>query len=177
MNETRSGKLAVVAAGGTGGHLFPAQALAQVLVGRGWRVVLATDERVQTLSRDFPAERRIPLSAATFRRGDFWTWAARADGTVDWPTAGGAAQLMTPHGPVVRYAPIAALVGTQTSPTFEDCRIPFATLTDRALLYRGGDGQSVFAYNSGMVVTDIALGRTLAESARAKGLGQEVALW
>src|SRR6516165_440104 len=63
-------RLAVVAAGGTGGHLFPAQALAQTLVGRGWRVVLATDERVQTLSRDFPAERRIALSAATFRPGD-----------------------------------------------------------------------------------------------------------
>jgi ornithine cyclodeaminase/alanine dehydrogenase-like protein (mu-crystallin family) len=39
------------------------------------------------------------------------------------------------------------------------------------------DRQTVFAYNSGMVVTDIALGRTLAESARAKGLGQEVSLW
>jgi ornithine cyclodeaminase len=42
---------------------------------------------------------------------------------------------------------------------------------------RLADEQTVFAYNSGMVVTDIALGRTLAESARAKGLGQEVALW
>jgi UDP-N-acetylglucosamine--N-acetylmuramyl-(pentapeptide) pyrophosphoryl-undecaprenol N-acetylglucosamine transferase len=62
--------LAVVAAGGTGGHLFPAQALAQALVARGWRVALATDERVQTLSESFPAERRIPLSAATFRPGD-----------------------------------------------------------------------------------------------------------
>jgi cell division protein FtsW len=64
------GKLAVVAAGGTGGHLFPAQALAQALVARGWRVVLATDERVQTLSASFPAEERIPLSAATFKPGD-----------------------------------------------------------------------------------------------------------
>jgi ornithine cyclodeaminase len=35
----------------------------------------------------------------------------------------------------------------------------------------------VFAFNSGMVVTDIALGRMLAEAARAKGLGQEVELW
>ncbi|HZZ89682.1 MAG TPA: undecaprenyldiphospho-muramoylpentapeptide beta-N-acetylglucosaminyltransferase [Caulobacteraceae bacterium] len=65
-----SAKLAVVAAGGTGGHLFPAQALAQALVARGWRVVLATDERVQTLTHDFPAERLIPLSAATFKPGD-----------------------------------------------------------------------------------------------------------
>ena len=65
-----TGKLAVVAAGGTGGHLFPAQALAQALTARGWRVVLATDERVQALSASFPAERRIPLSAATFKPGD-----------------------------------------------------------------------------------------------------------
>jgi UDP-N-acetylglucosamine--N-acetylmuramyl-(pentapeptide) pyrophosphoryl-undecaprenol N-acetylglucosamine transferase len=63
-------KLAVIAAGGTGGHLFPAQALAQALVGRGWRIVLATDERVQSLSASFPAERIIPLSAATFKSGD-----------------------------------------------------------------------------------------------------------
>jgi UDP-N-acetylglucosamine--N-acetylmuramyl-(pentapeptide) pyrophosphoryl-undecaprenol N-acetylglucosamine transferase len=62
--------LAVLAAGGTGGHLFPAQALAQVLVARGWRVVLATDGRVLTLSTNFPAERLIPLSAATFKPGD-----------------------------------------------------------------------------------------------------------
>jgi UDP-N-acetylglucosamine--N-acetylmuramyl-(pentapeptide) pyrophosphoryl-undecaprenol N-acetylglucosamine transferase len=63
-------KTAVVAAGGTGGHLFPAQALAEVLIARGWRVVLASDERVAGLAQDFPAERRIGLSAATFRRGD-----------------------------------------------------------------------------------------------------------
>jgi UDP-N-acetylglucosamine--N-acetylmuramyl-(pentapeptide) pyrophosphoryl-undecaprenol N-acetylglucosamine transferase len=61
------GRLAVVAAGGTGGHLFPAQALAQVLLSRGWRVVLAS---VRALSADFPAERHIALSAATFRPGD-----------------------------------------------------------------------------------------------------------
>jgi len=60
-------KLAVIAAGGTGGHLFPAQALAQALVARGWRTVLATDARVQTLSVSFPAEKVIPLSAATFK--------------------------------------------------------------------------------------------------------------
>jgi UDP-N-acetylglucosamine--N-acetylmuramyl-(pentapeptide) pyrophosphoryl-undecaprenol N-acetylglucosamine transferase len=63
-------KIAVLAAGGTGGHLFPAQALAEVLISRGWSVVLAADERVAGLSQDFPAERRIGLSAATFRPGD-----------------------------------------------------------------------------------------------------------
>src|SRR5258705_1063591 len=63
-------RIAVLAAGGTGGHLCPAQALAEVLVARGWSVVLASDERVAGLSQDFPAERRIGLSAATYRPGD-----------------------------------------------------------------------------------------------------------
>ena len=63
-------RLAVVAAGGTGGHLFPAEALAQVLISRGWRIVLATDARGARFAEGFPAEERIALSAATFRRGD-----------------------------------------------------------------------------------------------------------
>ncbi len=63
-------KIAVVAAGGTGGHLFPAQALAEALIARGWRIVLASDQRVAEFAGDFPAERRIGLSAATYRRGD-----------------------------------------------------------------------------------------------------------
>jgi UDP-N-acetylglucosamine--N-acetylmuramyl-(pentapeptide) pyrophosphoryl-undecaprenol N-acetylglucosamine transferase len=63
-------RLAVVAAGGTGGHLFPAQALAETLIGRGWRVVLATDERGGSYAGAFPAEARIALSAATYRPGD-----------------------------------------------------------------------------------------------------------
>lgn len=63
-------RIAIVAAGGTGGHLFPAQALAEALIARGWGIVLASDERVAGLAQDFPAERRIGLSAATFKSGD-----------------------------------------------------------------------------------------------------------
>jgi UDP-N-acetylglucosamine--N-acetylmuramyl-(pentapeptide) pyrophosphoryl-undecaprenol N-acetylglucosamine transferase len=48
--------IALVSAGGTGGHLFPAEALAAELRDRGWEVHLATDHRVETLGRGFPAE-------------------------------------------------------------------------------------------------------------------------
>jgi UDP-N-acetylglucosamine--N-acetylmuramyl-(pentapeptide) pyrophosphoryl-undecaprenol N-acetylglucosamine transferase len=63
-------KLAVVAAGGTGGHLFPAEALARALADRGWRIVLATDRRGADYAEDFPAEERLALDAATFKMGD-----------------------------------------------------------------------------------------------------------
>ena len=65
-----SARVAVVAAGGSGGHLFPAQALAEALIARGWRIVLATDDRGARFADSFPAEQRIALSAATFSRGD-----------------------------------------------------------------------------------------------------------
>jgi outer membrane protein OmpA-like peptidoglycan-associated protein len=81
--------------------------------------------------------------AARLRRGDHWIAPVRADGSVTWPGAETAnPQQQAPHGPAVRYAPLAILSPT-AGPT--DCRIPFATLTDRSLLYRGGDGQAVFA--------------------------------
>jgi len=63
-------RLAVIAAGGTGGHLFPAQALSEALAARGWRIVLATDERGASYAGAFPAEERIALSAATYKPGD-----------------------------------------------------------------------------------------------------------
>lgn len=43
----------VIAAGGTGGHFFPAEALAHALAGRGYRPVLMTDGR--SAGRDSPA--------------------------------------------------------------------------------------------------------------------------
>jgi outer membrane protein OmpA-like peptidoglycan-associated protein len=96
--------------------------------------------------------------AARLRRGDHWTAPVRADGSIAWPDAETAnPQQQTPHGPAVRYAPLAILnpASGQT-----DCRIPFATLTDRSLLYRGGDGQSAFA-PSATGATPVTLPQTL----------------
>ncbi|WP_432095110.1 ornithine cyclodeaminase family protein [Streptomyces sp. bgisy100] len=42
---------------------------------------------------------------------------------------------------------------------------------------RTDPAERIFAYNSGLVVTDIALGHRFAELAIAQGLGTEVALW
>ena len=63
-------RLAVLAAGAPGGHMFPAQALAGVLAARGWRVVLAPDARGAQYAHEFPAEERIALEAATAKGGD-----------------------------------------------------------------------------------------------------------
>jgi UDP-N-acetylglucosamine--N-acetylmuramyl-(pentapeptide) pyrophosphoryl-undecaprenol N-acetylglucosamine transferase len=56
----------VIAAGGTGGHLFPAEALAQELKRRGHPVVLVTDERGRSFAENFPADEVIGVKAATF---------------------------------------------------------------------------------------------------------------
>ena len=60
----------VIAAGGTGGHMFPAQALAEEMLARGWRVALATDARGLRYADGFPeAVERIGTRSATFAQG------------------------------------------------------------------------------------------------------------
>ncbi len=57
----------MIAAGGTGGHLFPGQALAQELKRRGHSIVLITDERVQHFDRLFPGADIFSVPAATIK--------------------------------------------------------------------------------------------------------------
>lgn len=58
-------KTFVLIAGGTGGHLFPAMALAQELIRRGHAVELMTDHRVESYGADFPARQIHIVPAAT----------------------------------------------------------------------------------------------------------------
>jgi UDP-N-acetylglucosamine--N-acetylmuramyl-(pentapeptide) pyrophosphoryl-undecaprenol N-acetylglucosamine transferase len=58
-------KLAVLVAGGTGGHLFPAQALGEELRSRGYAIHLMTDERVRDYGKNFPADAVHIIPSAT----------------------------------------------------------------------------------------------------------------
>jgi UDP-N-acetylglucosamine--N-acetylmuramyl-(pentapeptide) pyrophosphoryl-undecaprenol N-acetylglucosamine transferase len=65
-----TGKLLLIAAGGTGGHMFPAQALAEAMLARGWRVRLSTDDRGARYAGGFPAAVTVEqVASATFARG------------------------------------------------------------------------------------------------------------
>lgn len=57
--------LVLVCAGGTGGHLFPAEALSVALAARGCLVDLVTDERAEKYGRAFPARATHIVSSAT----------------------------------------------------------------------------------------------------------------
>lgn len=62
--------LLLIAAGGTGGHMFPAQALAEAMVRRGWRVKLSTDDRGARYAGGFPHVVAVEkVRSGTFARG------------------------------------------------------------------------------------------------------------
>jgi len=65
----KDGRPIVVAAGGTGGHLFPAEALSNALAARGMAVELVTEERATKYGAAFPARAIHKIAAATPRDG------------------------------------------------------------------------------------------------------------
>jgi UDP-N-acetylglucosamine--N-acetylmuramyl-(pentapeptide) pyrophosphoryl-undecaprenol N-acetylglucosamine transferase len=67
--------LVLIAAGGTGGHLFPAEALAGALAARGIAVELATDNRAAHYARNFPTRALHVIRAETVRSKDISSYA------------------------------------------------------------------------------------------------------
>src|SRR5215212_8628716 len=70
-----SSPLILLAAGGTGGHLFPAEALAVELIRRGLRVRLATDSRASRYSGLFSKDTIDLVPSATVRSRAPWSLA------------------------------------------------------------------------------------------------------
>jgi UDP-N-acetylglucosamine--N-acetylmuramyl-(pentapeptide) pyrophosphoryl-undecaprenol N-acetylglucosamine transferase len=70
-----SSPLILLAAGGTGGHLFPAEALAVELIKRGVRVRLATDSRALRYSGLFSKDTIDVVPSATVRSRAPWSLA------------------------------------------------------------------------------------------------------
>jgi len=58
-------RLAVLASGGTGGHIFPARALAEALAARGVKVVLVTDSRGQGFGDALPNVETLRVTAGS----------------------------------------------------------------------------------------------------------------
>ncbi|MEM1364494.1 MAG: undecaprenyldiphospho-muramoylpentapeptide beta-N-acetylglucosaminyltransferase [Pseudomonadota bacterium] len=61
-------RIALLAAGGSGGHIFPAQALAEELRSRGWTVHLATDGRAERFASAFGDGHVHVVPSATFTK-------------------------------------------------------------------------------------------------------------
>jgi len=55
----------LLAAGGTGGHMFPAQALAETLKAQGWDIAMMTDARGKKHAGRIPADPLIEVKAAS----------------------------------------------------------------------------------------------------------------
>src|SRR5713101_5835782 len=100
--------LILLAAGGTGGHLFPAEALGVELIRRGYRVRLATDSRALRYGGLFSKDTIDVVPSATVRGRTPWSL-ARTGATL----AAGAAVSLN----LMRRLQPAAVVGFGGYPT------------------------------------------------------------
>ena len=62
----------IIAAGGTGGHMFPARAFADEMRARGWQVGLISDRRGMRYAQDFPADWSAEVQAGSPNFRKFW---------------------------------------------------------------------------------------------------------
>ena len=65
MGDKTGERKLLLAAGGTGGHMFPAQALAEILKAKGWDIALMTDARGRKHCGRIPADPVIEVKATS----------------------------------------------------------------------------------------------------------------
>ncbi len=67
---THPQRIAILAAGGTGGHMFPAQSVAENLAKNGWKIILTTDDRGMRYAAGFDdGIEKLILPTASFSQG------------------------------------------------------------------------------------------------------------
>jgi UDP-N-acetylglucosamine--N-acetylmuramyl-(pentapeptide) pyrophosphoryl-undecaprenol N-acetylglucosamine transferase len=91
--------LVIIAAGGTGGHMFPANAFADEMRSRGWDVGLISDARGLGYAADFPADWKEEVGAASPNFRKPWTLPAAA--LKIWRGISSASKLMTETKPAL----------------------------------------------------------------------------
>lgn len=131
MDESQP--LAIVGAGGTGGHMFPAAAFAEALKARGWRIGLISDARGLRFADTFPADWTEAVNAASPNLRRPWTLPRTA-----WRLAGGIHQA---QGLMRRTAPqlVAGFGGYPAFPVLAAARrgrIPILIHEQNAVLGR-----------------------------------------
>lgn len=154
MSVVRGSRPVLLAAGGTGGHLFPAEALARVLAARGVAVELVTDTRALAYADSFPAQAVHAVAAATPTGGSPLS-KSRAMATLAFGTLR-ARQLLKEVGPAV----VVGFGGYPTVPPMlaaASRRVPMVLHEQNAVM---GRANAFLARRATMVATGFAgLGR------------------
>tara|TARA_B100000427_G_scaffold308696_1_gene297120 strand:- start:449 stop:1549 length:1101 start_codon:yes stop_codon:yes gene_type:complete len=74
MKNKKNKPYIMIAAGGSGGHLFSADAISKELKKRNYRIILLTDKRVKRFLDNFKADKIIFVPSDTFTNKGFIRW-------------------------------------------------------------------------------------------------------
>ena len=74
MHVKAKDKCVLLAAGGTGGHLYSAKGTSEELKRRGYKVILFTDRRIEGLLDNFFVDHTKFILSATFSKKNIIYW-------------------------------------------------------------------------------------------------------
>lgn len=125
--------LVIIAAGGTGGHMFPAAAFAEEMRSRGWQVGLISDARGLSYAGNFPADWKEEVAAASPNVRKPWTLPSAI--LKIWRGIGRANRLMKSRKPAL----VAGFGGYPAFPALSAarrCKVPIIVHEQNAVLGR-----------------------------------------